>query len=156
MTVYYLDSSAWVKRYCQEPGSAWVAKLFAQTPNLACSTLGVIEVTAALSRKAKAGELDAVAFEARLELADRDWAGFMALELTAELLDRARQAARDRALRAADAIHLAAALVLRRDFAEPGDRVVLVTSDEELESAAVAEGIPVVDPVDADRADAAL
>jgi len=155
MIVYYLDSSAWVKRYCQEPGSAWVTRLFAQTPTLACSTLGVIEVTAALSRKAKAGELDAAACQAKLALAGRDWAGFMALELTAEILERARQAACDRALRAADAIHLAATLVLRSDFAEPGDGVVLITSDHELGSAALAEGIPVVDPVDAEGADAA-
>ena len=153
MIVHYLDASAWVKRYCQEPGSAWMTGFFAQTPTLACSTLGVIEVTAALSRKAKAGELDAAACEGKLDLVGDDWAGFMALELTAELLERARQAARDRALRAADAIHLAAALVLRSDFPEPGDQVVLITSDHELASAALAEGIPVVDPVDAEGAD---
>lgn len=156
MTVYYLDPSAWVKRYCQEPGSAWVTRLFAQTPNLACSTLGVIEVTAALSRKAKARELDPAAYQDKLDIAGEDWAGFVALELTAEILERATQAARDRALRAADAIHLAAALVLKRDLAEPGDQVVLITSDHELRSAALAEGIPVVDPVDAEGADAAL
>jgi predicted nucleic acid-binding protein len=155
MIVYYLDPSAWVKRYCQEPGSEWVASLFAQNPSLACAALGVIEVTAALSRKAKAGEIDAAVCRDSLEIVSSDWAGFLALELTAELLERARQAARDRALRAADAIHLAAALALRRGLAEPGDQIALITSDHELRGAAVAEGIPVVDPVDAESADAA-
>ncbi|MBM4033980.1 MAG: type II toxin-antitoxin system VapC family toxin [Planctomycetes bacterium] len=95
MTVYYLDSSAWVKRYCQEPGSAWIAALFAQNPNLACCALGIVGVTAALSRKAKAGELDAAACAAKLALADSDWSGFTALELTEELLDTGKRAARE-------------------------------------------------------------
>ena len=33
MTIYYLDSSAPVKRYLNETGSAWVASLFATTPD---------------------------------------------------------------------------------------------------------------------------
>jgi len=150
MIVYYLDASAWVKRYCQEQGSRWVSELFAQNPTLACAALGLIEVTATLSRKAKAGELDAAERQAKLTLAESDWAGFVALELTAGVLERARQAACNRALRAADAIHLAALLCLGDHFAEPTDQVVLITSDQELKGAAVAEGIPVVDPVDAE------
>jgi len=30
MTVYYLDSSAWLKRYFGEPGTRWVQDLFAR------------------------------------------------------------------------------------------------------------------------------
>ena len=46
MTVYYLDASAWVKRYCAEAGSSWVQALFAREAALA-SGLHVIDPTQA-------------------------------------------------------------------------------------------------------------
>ena len=48
---YYLDSSAWMKRYYQEHGSERVAELFDQQETMACATLGVIEIAATLARK---------------------------------------------------------------------------------------------------------
>ena len=45
--------------------------------------------------------------------------------------------------------------MLRRDFADPGDQMIIVTSDHELEAAAIAEGIPTIDPVVAELAGAA-
>jgi predicted nucleic acid-binding protein len=50
MNVYYLEASAWVKRYLSEPGSTWVQKFFTQKEPLACCTLGYTEVSAAISR----------------------------------------------------------------------------------------------------------
>jgi len=155
MTLYYLEPSAWVKRYCREPGSAWLAQFLAHTPNLACSSMGIIEVTAALARKAKAVETDQGAFRANLQQAEDDWTGLLSLDMTSEVVERAREVARDRALRAGDAIHLATALLLRKDFAEPGDQLTLMTSDHELLTAAAAEGISVIDPQEAERTGAA-
>jgi predicted nucleic acid-binding protein len=39
MMVYYLDSSACVKRYFEERGSDWVGGLFEEDHFLSCSTL---------------------------------------------------------------------------------------------------------------------
>jgi len=57
MMLYYLDSSAWVKRYFEERGSAWVDGLFEQEHLLSCSTLGLIEVRATAARSALAARL---------------------------------------------------------------------------------------------------
>jgi predicted nucleic acid-binding protein len=57
MIYYYLDSSAWVKRYYKEHGSDWVQGLFANDQTFACATLGVIEIFATLARKRKASSL---------------------------------------------------------------------------------------------------
>ena len=67
MTLYYLDASAWVKRYSQEKGSGWVRSLL-QQPGLlfASATLGFIEVSATLTRKQKAGELHSAAWRKTL------------------------------------------------------------------------------------------
>lgn len=58
MIFYYLDASAWVKRYYQETGTTWVQDLFAQNQTIACASLGLIEVMATLARKEKAQEID--------------------------------------------------------------------------------------------------
>jgi hypothetical protein len=50
------------------------------------------------------------------------------------------------ALRGADAVHLASALVLQRRFAEAEDRLVFVASDRELKEAAHSSGLAVIDP----------
>jgi predicted nucleic acid-binding protein len=62
---YYLDASAWVKRYYEEPGTRWVQELFAQNPTIACATLGLIEVMATLARKQKARDIDLLSLHRR-------------------------------------------------------------------------------------------
>ena len=49
--LYYLDSSAWVKRYFNEAGREWVNGLFEQHEVLGCSPLGLIEVGSTMARK---------------------------------------------------------------------------------------------------------
>lgn len=51
MSVFYLDSSAWVKRYIQELGSARIHNLFDRGERIACVSLGYVEAVAALSRR---------------------------------------------------------------------------------------------------------
>lgn len=57
MIFYYLDASAWVKRYYWETGTTWVQSLFARGSTVACASLGLVEVMATLARKAKAREI---------------------------------------------------------------------------------------------------
>lgn len=54
MIFYYLDASAWVKRYYWETGTTWVQSPFARGSTVACASLGLVEVMATLARKAKA------------------------------------------------------------------------------------------------------
>lgn len=44
MTLYYLDAGAWVKRYYQEIGTAWVDTLFDPRQTLACASIGMGEI----------------------------------------------------------------------------------------------------------------
>ncbi|MDH3604096.1 MAG: hypothetical protein OEU26_31190 [Candidatus Tectomicrobia bacterium] len=62
MIFYYLDASAWVKRYYQESRTAWVQDLFARNQTIASASLSLIEVMATLARKAKGREIDASMF----------------------------------------------------------------------------------------------
>ena len=74
MNFYYLDSSAWVKRYYQETGTAWVQGLFEQQQQIACASLGLVEATATLARKHKARSLTLSQLDQKLRQLDEDWA----------------------------------------------------------------------------------
>jgi len=143
---YYLDASAWVKRYYQETGTIWVQDLFARNQVMACASLGVIEVMATLARKRKAREISPPMFEEKTRELEEDWKRFIHVQLTVEAVEIARSSARELALRGADAVHLASALLLQRRLATEDDRLIFVASDRELREAAQASGMIVVDP----------
>ena len=146
MIFYYLDASAWVKRYYWEPGTRWVQELFTQHPTIACASLGLIEVMATLARKRKARDIDLLSFEQKVQELEEDWERFIQIQLTTETMDLAKDLAKNMALRGADAVHLASALVLQRRFADAEDRLVFVASDRELKEAAQSSGLALIDP----------
>lgn len=106
MIFFYLDASAWVKRYCQEAGTAWVQDLFAQNRTIACASLGLVEVMATLARKRKAQKIGLSSLEQKTHELEEDWERFIQVQLTAEAMVLAKELAREMALRGADAIHL--------------------------------------------------
>ena len=63
MAVYFLDSSAVVKRYAQETGSAWVELLTDPQAghHLYLARITAVEVVAAVARRQRGGALSAVA-----------------------------------------------------------------------------------------------
>jgi predicted nucleic acid-binding protein len=143
---YYLDASAWVKRYYQEPGTRWVADLFSQHPMVVCSSLGLIEVMATLVRKQRAGEISSSALAPKLQEVEEDWRRFLQVHLTVEAVGLAKEMVKDFALRGADAIHLASARMVSRRFEGEEDRLSFVTSDQALKAAARSSGLVVIDP----------
>ena len=151
MTFYYLDASAWVKRYHQETGTDWVKDLFARKRSLACASLGLVEVIATLARKRKAGAFDQTGLKDKMDELIEDWDDFIQIHFTPEAVLFARESAYRMALRGADAIHLGSALLFRQRFATSEDEVVLVASDRELKAAAQASGLAVLDPSEEER-----
>jgi predicted nucleic acid-binding protein len=148
---YYLDASAWVKRYHQELGTRWVQDLFAQNPTVACASLGLIEVMATLTRKRKAREIDPASFQQKVQELEEDWERFIQIQMTAEVVDTAKDLARSLALRGADSVHLASAVVLQKRFTDDVDRLILITSDHELKEATPSSGLTVVDPEEEEK-----
>jgi predicted nucleic acid-binding protein len=124
--LYYLDSSAWVKRYFDEAGSGRVRHLFAQHEILCCSPLGLIEVGSTMARKRTAGEVRPEEFEPKWTSLLKDWRRFLRMEMTPAVVQRALDASDTYGLRA-------------QEF-------TFVTSDEELKAAAAQASLLVVDP----------
>ena len=139
---FYLDSSAWVKRYVQERGSTWIQALFDRSERITSVSLGYVEVVAALSRRLP--EKDLARIELRLTT---DWQNMTRLHLTGEMIEQAAALARQYKLRGSDAVHLAATLGLKKISSEVNESIVFVASDHELLGAAQRAGVSVEDPL---------
>jgi hypothetical protein len=142
----YLDSSAWVKRYCRESGSEKVEELFQSGRPLVCSRLGPVEVLAALARRRKSGSLSPETFEDLRGKVQADWETFWKIDLSAKLMAKAERIASTLALRGADAVHFASALSIQESLAASRQQATLVASDRELIEAARATGMNALDP----------
>ena len=148
MIVYYLDASAWVKRYYQEDGTSWVQNVFTHKQALACSSLGMIEVMATLSRKRKALEINLSQFKLKAWELEDDWRHFIHIQMTDDIVNIAKELTKKLALRGSDAVHLSSALLLQRRFAKKTEQLVMITSDYELKEAAKSSKLDVIDPTE--------
>ncbi len=100
----YVDSSALVKRYVDEPDSELATNLIASDPQLVTARHTVVEVRRNLARLMNS--TDAVA--ARTAFAE-DVRAFALVELDAETCELAATIAESSGARSLDALHLAAA-----------------------------------------------
>jgi predicted nucleic acid-binding protein len=145
----FFDSSGLVKRYVQEPGTAWVCNLTRRgAPHpIYLARITTVEVTSAVARRRQGGSLSAIRAGAILSRLRKHLAGrYLILEITPALLDAAARLADAHALRAYDAVQLAA-LELNGRWLKAGlGGVTLVSADRDLNAAATAEGLPVEDP----------
>ena len=101
MAAYFFDSSAIVKRYVQETGTAWVRRQTRRGPvPIYLARITTVEVTSAVARRRQGGSLTPVRVRSILtrlrdNLADR----YFILDLTPTLFDDAMRLANTYALR---------------------------------------------------------
>lgn len=149
MDRYYLDSSALVKYYVQEPGSPAVEQLFLGTSSDAIYTavLSGAEVVSALRRKERSRALDPPEVDAAIQRFTLFWrTECMVLQVDDLIVESAMELANRHGLRGYDAVQLACAIDLARTAREVGDTLTLWSSDVELLLAAQAESLQTFNP----------
>jgi len=130
----YLDSSALVKLYIDEPGSADVAQLVHDAAVVATSSLAYPEIRAALARRRRERTITPRQLNNARQQFDSDWATMFVLSFDTPMTHRAGVLAEDHALRGADAVHLAS---FERLLAGAGDEDVRFScADQRLSQAA--------------------
>lgn len=149
MAAYFLDASALVKAYVQEPGSGWVRQILRRGTNVTfVSPLSGAEVLAAIARKQRLGELD-LATRGRIAAAfRRDYRGrLIHTSLTGMVVEKAMDLVLDHPLRAYDAVQLASALLLPRAPARLRP-LLFVSADSALLRVARQIGLSAENPLD--------
>ncbi len=152
MAVYFLDSSAAAKLYVAERGTIWLANL--AYPVGRNELLGVrltaVEIAATLFRRVKGHVLSREQAASAVGALRRDleWT-YEIVEFSPAVSDLALAVAERHGLRGSDCVQLAAALTVRRrrETARLAP-LEFVSADAELNAAARAEGLQVLDPND--------
>jgi uncharacterized protein len=150
VAAYYLDSSALVKRYISEAGSEVLAVLLDPDTDhdLYTVTLARVEIIAAVVRRSRGDRALADALETTLAFLDREFIGRIdGIPVSDMLIEYASTLARSCYLRGYDTLHLAACILMSHARSEEGaEPLTLVSADEELNRAAMMEGITVLNP----------
>jgi predicted nucleic acid-binding protein len=151
VAAYFFDSSAIVKRYVNETGTAWVISVTdpAAGGRVYVAAITGVEVVSAVTRRLvnvkNISQLDASAAMASFR---QDFAAeYRVIAISDPVISRAMTLAELHALRGYDAVQLGAAVetnVRRQSLGAPP--LIMVASDKNLLTAAVAEGLTVDDP----------
>lgn len=150
MGIYFCDTSALVKRYVIETGSAWLtATIDPKGGNYVfIARITFVEVISAISRKERGGHIPANDSATAQTQFETDYSSeFVSVEIAATLILEAAKLAEKHALRGYDAVQLAAALQTQTKRAARNlPPLTLLSADTDLNAAAIAEGLTVDDP----------
>lgn len=143
VSVVYFDTSALLKRYVTEVGSAWVREsmVSANGVEIFTSSLTTVEATCAFARRFREGILDTDAYVTIERALDYDIRyRYNILEVTPATLETAQSLARRHPLRAYDAVHLATAWLVNQVLLhEDKAPLTFICADERLLAIAEAE-----------------
>ena len=151
MATTYVDTSALVKRYVAEAGSAWVRQTVARPVHhvLYTAALTEVEVRSALQRLVRDGHLDmAQAQRLTQRVLQHCTRRYQLIRITRTVVVAAGMLVEGYPLRAYDAVQLACALTVRRGMHRRGmPPPLFVAADTTLLAAARAEGFLVDNPL---------
>ena len=146
MALYFLDTSALVKLYVQEPGTDRLLPLVTDQPGnrFAVLAISAVEIRSAIRRRQRAGDIDAdVAAAILASVQSHTEARFIRQAVNDTVVDNALEMIDRYPLRAYDAIQLAGCLALCAITAEA---FTFVCSDHRLLEAARSERLNTFDP----------
>lgn len=151
MPVYYLETSALVKKYRTEKGTEVVAELFQHKQGsdiFITSYFTVVEITSVATRLLRAGALTSQAYQVIMGNLSGDMRETVRLQSVSDsVLSESIRLTQDHALRAPDAIHVATALGVKAGIR--GNPFYFLGSDARLNTACQASGLLVLDPQEA-------
>lgn len=153
MSLFYVDTSALIKRYLTEPGSAWMNAITdpRHAHQIAIAAITPVEAAAALAARHRAsGGLTREERDRAVHVLLRHCTtDYQAVALTNTIISRAIDLTQAYRLRGYDAVQLATALFVR-DVATAANLppLIFASADTDLLLAAHAEGLLVENPND--------
>jgi predicted nucleic acid-binding protein len=116
--ILYLDTSALVKIYVEEPGRGVVMRQIDRAAAVATVRISYAEARAAFARKRREGGFDRRQLRQVVERFDGEWPAYTVIDVTESVVRRAGLLAERHALRGYDAVQLASAIEVQREGAD--------------------------------------
>jgi predicted nucleic acid-binding protein len=114
--ILYLDTSAFVKIYIDEPNAGAIRSAAENSEMLATSIVAYAEMRSAFARRHRSGDLSTDDIDRIKSKFEQDWLEVEALLLDNRTVRRAGEFAESYGLRGFDAVHVASAEALRDVF----------------------------------------
>jgi uncharacterized protein len=138
----YLDTSALVKLYVEEEGSARVRSGVEDAEIVATSEIAYLEARAALARCRREKAFSLASYRRLMNDLETDWDTYFTIPATISVIRGAAALAERYTLRAYDALHLASAKLLQEEA--PAEAILFASWDDTLDRAARREGFTVL------------
>ena len=135
--IRFFDASALAKRYVEEPHAGEIRRLLSEGIP-AASRLSEVEITSALIRRWRDGDLPEGERDRALDAVKEDFTALTVVELVPEVAALAGRLLLSHRLRAGDAVQLASCLYLKKKI---GRAIEFVAFDGRLGEAAGREGL---------------
>jgi uncharacterized protein len=133
----FLDTSAFVKRYIEEPGTDKVIEICRQAEHMVLCVICLPEMISTLNRLVREGRLSADDYKKTRDLILREIEDAEICYVTPDVVTRTMRCLENNALRAMDALHLGCALMVESDL--------FVSSDQRQIEAAKRVGLKVME-----------
>jgi uncharacterized protein len=150
MAIYFVDSSALVKRYIEETGSTWVLGLLdpAKDNEIFIAAITGVEIIAAITRRSRNENINTDdATMVRDRFRNDLQKDYQIVEITEKIINSGMAIAEKRGLRGYDAVQLAAGCAVNTVCIANGlPPIIFVSADNELNLAASAEGLLIENP----------
>lgn len=150
MSAYFFDSSGLVKRYIAETGSGWIIGLLKPSADnvIFVASITGVEVVSAMARRRKGLSLSQLKAHRAIFRFQRDFRKrFVEIPLKSQLIEDAMAIADRYELRGYDAVQLASAIDTNRlRLSRNLSPIIFISADNNLNSAAIAEGLTVENP----------
>lgn len=138
--ITYLDTSAMIKLYIDEPGAKEVKKITEEAKLVSTSRVAYVEARAGIARKFREGDLGEDEYKKVVEDLEKDWGNYFIVEVSERVAKFGGELTDRHPLRGFDAIHLASALLLVNKIRST---ILFSCFDEKLKEAAQAEGLTI-------------
>ncbi len=132
----FFDTSAFVKRYIEEPGTDKVIEICRQADDLVLSVICLPEMISTLNRLVREGKLSSHDYQRTRDLILTEIQDTEVCYVTPDVITRTIKCLENSPLRAMDALHLGCALLVEPDL--------FVSSDQRQIEAARREGLSVI------------
>lgn len=133
----FFDTSAFVKRYIEEPGTDKVVEICGQADSLVLCVICLPEMISTLNRLVRENGLSADDYQKTRDLILREIEDIEICYVTPDVVTQTMRCLENNALRAMDALHLGCALIVEPDL--------FVSSDHRQLEAAGREGLKVME-----------
>lgn len=146
--IFFLDTSALVKRYLHEKGSAYIRRLFQTDGAIFYQTfLAPLEMTSALYRRHRGGLISIEELSFLLgSYGAHSHRDYLLIAHSESLMDMAEALIGRHPLRTLDALQLASALELRHALPADAPPLIFLAADERLNEAARKEHLQAENP----------